>query len=114
MDKKALQELKSLGKPPGGVSDVTDAILALKGEPKKNRDWKAAQQMMKDVNKFIEDDLKGLKKLIDDSKLLDKNVQDAKVYLALEHVQDLSIMAKKSSAAASLCDFLINIVAYAT
>ena len=114
LDKKALQELKSLGKPPGGVSDVTDAILALKGEPKKNRDWKAAQQMMKDVNKFIEDDLKGLKKLIDDSKLLDKNVQDAKVYLALEHVQDLSIMAKKSSAAASLCDFLINIVAYAT
>jgi dynein heavy chain, axonemal len=114
LDKKALQELKSLGKPPGGVSDVTDAILALKGEPKKNRDWKAAQQMMKDVNKFIEDDLKGLKKLIDDSKLLDKNVQDAKLYLALEHVQDLSIMAKKSSAAASLCDFLINIVAYAT
>ena len=112
LDKKSLQELKSLGKPPGGVSDVTDAILALKGEPKKNRDWKAATQMMKDVNKFIEDDLKGMKKLIDESALPDKNVTDAKVYLALEHVQDLSIMAKKSTAAASLCDFLINIVAY--
>ena len=112
LDKKALQELKSLGKPPGGVQDVTDAILALKGEAKKNRDWKAAQQMMKDVAKFIEDDLKGLKKLIDDSALPEKNVADAKVYLALEHVQDLNIMMKKSSAAASLCDFLINIVAY--
>ena len=112
IDKKGLQELKSLGKPPGGVSDVTDAILALKGESKKNRDWKAAQSMMKDVNKFIEDDLKGLKKLIDDSQLPDKNVQEAKPYLELEHVKDLSIMAKKSGAAAGLCDFLLNIVAY--
>ena len=112
IDKKGLQELKSLGKPPGGVSDVTDAILALKGEPKKSRDWKAAQQMMKDVNKFIEDDLKGLKKLIDESQMPDKNVQDAKPYLELEHVKDLNIMAKKSGAAAGLCDFLLNIVAY--
>ena len=112
IDKKGLQELKSLGKPPGGVSDVTDAILALKGEPKKNRDWKAAQQMMKDVNKFIEDDLKGLKKQIDESLLPQKNVDDCKPYLELEHVKDLGIMAKKSGAAAGLCDFLLNIVAY--
>jgi len=112
IDKKGLQELKSLGKPPGGVSDVTDAILALKGEPKKARDWKAAQQMMKDVNKFIEDDLKGLKTQIDTSQLNDKFVQDAKPYLELEHVKDLTIMAKKSGAAAGLCDFLLNIVAY--
>ncbi|MFN9903323.1 MAG: hypothetical protein ACK55Z_32035, partial [bacterium] len=68
--------------------------------------------MMKDVAKFIEEDLKGLKVLIDNSQLADKNVVDAKVYLELEHVKDLSIMAKKSSAAASLCDFLLNIVAY--
>jgi dynein heavy chain len=54
IDKKGLQELKALGKPPGGVSDVTDAILALKGVPKKQWTWQAAQQMMKDVDKFIQ------------------------------------------------------------
>ena len=57
IDKKGLQELKALGKPPGGVSDVTDAILALKGVPKKQWTWQAAQQMMKDVDKFIQVDL---------------------------------------------------------
>jgi len=112
LDKKSLQELKSLGKPPGGVSDVSDAILALKGEPKKNRDWKAAQQMMKNVDAFIENDLKGLKTQIDASQLPDKNVQDAKPYLELEHVKDISIMNKKSTAAGALCVFLHNIVMY--
>ena len=112
IDKKALQELKNLGKPPGGVSDVTDAILALKGVPKKQWSWDAAKQMMKDVDKFIQNDLKGLKTLIDDSQLDDKNVQLCKPFLELEHVKDLSIMAKKSTAAAGLCDFLLNIVAY--
>jgi dynein heavy chain, axonemal len=57
IDKKGLQELKALGKPPGGVSDVTDAILALKGVPKKQWTWQAAQQMMKDVDKFIQVEL---------------------------------------------------------
>ena len=112
IDKKGLQELKSLGKPPGGVSDVTDAILALKGVPKKQWTWAAATQMMKDVNKFIEEDLKGLKQQIDDSQLDQKCVDLCKPHLELEHVKDLSIMAKKSSAAAGLCDFLLNIVAY--
>ena len=50
LNKGALKELKSLGKPPAGVSDVTDAILALKGEPKERRTWSADQQMMKDVD----------------------------------------------------------------
>ena len=112
IDKKGLQELKALGKPSGDVSDVTDAILALNGVPKKQWSWQAAQQMMKDVDKFIQNDLRGLKTQIDDSALDQKCVDLCKPHLEFEHVKDLSIMAKKSSAAAGLCDFLLNIVAY--
>jgi len=111
LNKKDLGELKSLAKPPAGVDDVTAAVLALRGEGPKNRDWNAAKNMMKDVNKFIED-LKGMKSIIDNSALPAKNVDGARPYLALEHVANLEIMKKKSNAAAGLCDFLQNIVVY--
>jgi len=111
LNKKDLGELKSLAKPPAGVDDVTAAVLAIRGEGPKNRDWAAAKNMMKDVNKFIED-LKGLKGIIDSSSMPAKNVDGARPYLALEHVANLEIMKKKSNAAAGLCDFLLNIVVY--
>ena len=100
LKKKELDELKSLGKPPGGVDDVTGAILAIKGEPQKSwKDWNAAKLMMKDVNKFMED-LKGLKVTIDNGQLPAKNVDNARPFLALEHVQNVDLMKKKSGAAA--------------
>jgi len=111
LNKKDLGELKSLAKPPAGVDDVTAAVLAMRGEGPKNRDWNAAKNMMKDVNKFIED-LKGMKGIIDSSSMPAKNVDGARPYLALEHVSNIEIMKKKSNAAAGLCDFLINIVMY--
>ena len=111
LNKKDLGELKSLAKPPPGVDDVTNAILAMRGEPPKSRDWNAAKNMMKDVNKFIED-LKSLKGVIDRSEMVAKNVDACRPYLALEHVANLEIMRKKSNAAAGLCDFLLNIVVY--
>ena len=109
LNKRSISELKALARPPAGVQDVTDAILALKGTPMKNRGWKAAKSMMQDAS-FI-DDLQALKGLIDDSKLPAKNVEDARLYLAAEHM-DPSIMGAKSLAASCLCDFLRNIVAY--
>ena len=109
---KRLSELMSLNRPPAGVQDVVDAILALKGVPQEKRDWPAAQSMMRDVSAFLDNDLKDLIQLIDDGELPAKNVQDVKTYLVIEHVKDPSIMARKSDAAANLCDFLINIVAY--
>ena len=111
LNKKDLGELKSLAKPPPGVDDVTNAILAIRGEPPKNRDWAAAKNMMKDVNKFIED-LKALKGVIDRSEMPAKNIDGCRPYLVLEHVANLDIMRKKSNAAAGLCDFLLNIVVY--
>jgi dynein heavy chain len=65
----------------GGVSDVTDAILALKGVPKKQWSWQAAQQMMKDVDKFIANDLRGLKTQIDASELPESCVVLCKPHL---------------------------------
>jgi len=112
LNKPSLSELKKLVNPPPGVQDVTDAILALKGVPQEKRGWVAAKSMMRDVNRFLENDLKDLRRLIDDRELPSKNVQDAKAYLELEHVKDPSIMARKSDAAASLCDFLLNIISY--
>ena len=107
-----INELRSFLRPPGGVDDITDALLALKGEPKEKRGWKAAQKMFCDTGEFMTY-LKGLKKMIDDGQLPDKNVQGAREYLALEHFC-VDIMCLKSAAAAAMCDFLINIVAYAT
>eukprot|EP00960_Hanusia_phi_P010289 300866-Hanusia_phi.AAC.1 len=111
LNKKDLGELKSLGKPPQGVDDVTAAVLAIRGEPAKNRDWNAAKNMMKDVNKFI-DELKGIKTIVDNSQMPAKNVEGARPYLELEHVKNVDIMRKKSNAAAGLCEFLLNIVVY--
>ena len=100
LKKKELDELKSLGKPPAGVDDVTAAILAIKGEPSKNwKDWNTAKLMMKDVNKFMEE-LKGLKVVIDNGQLAAKNVDNARPFLALEHVMNVEQMKKKSGAAA--------------
>jgi len=107
-----IQELRSVLTPPPGVGDITDALLALKGEPKEQRGWKAALRMLCDTGVFMTY-LKGLKKMIDDGKLPDQHVEGAREYLALEHVC-VEIMSKKSSAAAAMCDFLINIVACAT
>ena len=101
LKKKELDELKSLGKPPQGVDDVTNAILAIRGEPKKNWDWNNAKLMMKAVEKFIED-LKGLKDVIDNGQMPAKNIEAARPMLALEWVQNVEMMKKKSNAAAGM------------
>lgn len=54
LDKKSIQELKSLANPPAQVFDVSKAVLLLKGE-KKNFAWANAQKMMNNPQKFIED-----------------------------------------------------------
>lgn len=54
LDKKSIQELKSLASPPPAVFDVAKACLLLKNE-KKNFGWPNAQKMMNNPAKFIED-----------------------------------------------------------
>ena len=47
------QELKSLPKPPAECLEVTKAVLIMRGETK-NTEWKAAQKMMSDPAKFLD------------------------------------------------------------
>jgi len=108
LNKKDLGELKSLAKPPAGVDDITAAILAIRGE--KDRSWNNAKTMMKDVNKFIQE-LKDMKTLIDTSVISKGAVDASRPYLALEHFNQ-DTMKRKSNAAAGLCVFIINIIAY--
>ncbi len=54
LDKKSIQELKSLANPPAPVFDVAKAVLLLRGE-KRNYAWTNAQKMMNNPQKFIED-----------------------------------------------------------
>ena len=84
IDKRDLDELRRLAHPPLDVCDVTDALLGLKGVPKHQWSWPHAQQMMKDVNRFIDNDLKDLKKKIQDGALPTKNVAHVKHLLKLD------------------------------
>ncbi len=54
LDKKSIQELKSLASPPPACLDVAKGCLLLKGE-KKNFAWGNAQKMMNNPAKFIEE-----------------------------------------------------------
>ena len=54
LNKTSIQELKSLPKPPQECVSVTHTVLLLRGE-KKNFTWQAAQKMMNNPSKFIEE-----------------------------------------------------------
>ena len=77
LDKKDFQELKALGRPPGGVDTVCEIAMHLrvgidpsiemtnKGKVK-DPSWKGAQRMMGNPEKFLEG-LKSYKTDIDES-----------------------------------------------
>ncbi len=54
LDKKSIQELKSLATPPAACLDVAKGCLLLRGE-RKNFAWGNAQKMMNNPQKFIEE-----------------------------------------------------------
>merc|ERR1719171_2797999 len=58
LTKPAIQELKSLGKPPVECIDVCAACAFLLKNEKKKLDWKGAQKMMNNPAAFI-DEVKG-------------------------------------------------------
>jgi len=113
LNKKDLGELKSLGKPPAGVDDVTAACVYMLHDGSKGRidvAWKAAQIMMKDVNGFLEA-MKAQKDRIDGGAMPKQNFKSLKPLLDKEHF-NVDTMRNKSQAAAGLCDFVINITKY--
>jgi dynein heavy chain len=113
LNKKDLGELKSLAKPPAGIDDVTGACVYLLhpgGKGKIDVSWKASQSMMKDVNKFL-DELMTFKDKIDAGEIPKQNFKNIRPLLEKEWF-NVDTMRNKSSAAAGLCDWVVNIVVY--
>jgi len=107
LDVKAIQELKSLANPPPDCVVVTKAVLILKGE-KKNHGWPQAQKMMNNPKSFLESVQK-----YDGDNIAEWILKDLEPILSSESFT-FENMQKKSSAAANLCKWVINIVIYNT
>lgn len=105
LDVKAIQELKSLANPPPDCVVVTKACLILKGE-KKNHGWPNAQKMMNNPKAFLESVQK-----YDGNNIADWILKDLDPIITHESFT-FENMQKKSSAAANLCKWVINIVIY--
>jgi len=105
LEVKAIQELKSLANPPSDCLLVTKAVLILRGE-RKNHAWGNAQKMMGNPKAFL-DQIKSY----DGDNIQENLLSDVAPILALENFT-YENMVKKSSAAANLCKWVINIVRY--
>lgn len=105
LDKKSIQELKSLANPPAQVLDVAKAVLILRGE-KKNHAWGNAQKMMGNPPQFIE----MIQKY--DGNNIEQWILDALQPILKQDYFTFEIMKSKSQAGAFLCKWVINIVTY--
>lgn len=107
LEVKAIQELKALQNPPPDCVVVTKAVLILKGQ-KSNHGWPQAQKMMNNPKQFLD-----YVKAYEGENIADWILKELEPILALDTFT-FENMAKKSSAAANLCSWVINIVRYNT
>ncbi|SCP04556.1 dynein heavy chain, putative [Plasmodium ovale] len=121
LNKKNIQELKTLNKPPPGVEDITAAVMQLlatidtticvdKFGKIKDRSWKSAQKMMINPEKFISL-LKNYKNKIDENVVPDCNFKYVENLINLPHFNKNAIQ-KKSKAAAGLAEWVLNITSF--
>lgn len=106
LNKNNLTELKSFGSPPDAVVNVCSAVLVLfapRGKIPKDRSWKACRSLMGNVDKFLDNLVNYDKKHIHPDVI--KALQP---YIADPEFNPEKILAK-SSAAAGLCSWVINI-----
>ncbi|NXC68138.1 DYH17 protein, partial [Anhinga anhinga] len=109
LNKNNLTELKSFGSPPQAVVNVTAAVMVLtapKGKIPKDKSWKAAKVMMGKVDTFLD----ALKKF-------DKEHIPEACLKAFQPYQsdpsfDPEFIMSKSTAAAGLCSWCLNIVRF--
>ncbi|KAL3288579.1 hypothetical protein HHI36_003018 [Cryptolaemus montrouzieri] len=109
LNKNNLTELKSFSTPPEAVANVCAAVLVLfspKGKIPRDKSWKACKIMMGKVDQFLND-------LINYDK---DNIHPEIVKAVYEYVNnpqfDPDIIVSKSTAAAGLCSWVINIMRY--
>ncbi|CAD2104163.1 Dhc93AB [Plasmodium vinckei petteri] len=121
LNKKNIQELKTLNKPPPGVEDITAAVMQLlatidttisvdKFGKIKDPSWKSAQKMMINPEKFISL-LKDYKNKIDENLVPDCNFKYVENLIKLPHFNKNAIQ-KKSKAAAGLAEWVLNITSF--
>jgi dynein heavy chain len=122
LDRRELSECKTMVKPPAGVDDIFSATMVLlanihpgiivqKNGKVKDRSWGAAKkQLLSNVPGYL-DSLKSLKEMIDTGNVPAINWREVQPYLELEHFDPVTIQGK-NPAAAGLCTFILNIVAY--
>ncbi|RLO10654.1 hypothetical protein DYB28_016073, partial [Aphanomyces astaci] len=106
LSKAAIQELKSLPKPPAGVDLVTKACLILVEKEYKNHKWDRAKKMMNNPGAFL-DSLKVFR---------GEDIPEADIGRVEPMIADPEFtaekMASKSAAAANLCSWVVNIFTF--
>ncbi|NWV12184.1 DYH9 protein, partial [Ptilonorhynchus violaceus] len=105
LNKTNLTELRSFGSPPSAVSNVTAAVMVLTapgGKIPRDRSWKAARVAMARVDGFLDSLVKFNKENIHENclKALQPYLQDPEF--------TPEFVATKSSAAAGLCSWVLN------
>ncbi|XP_048222854.1 dynein axonemal heavy chain 17 [Perognathus longimembris pacificus] len=109
LNKNNLTELKSFGSPPDAVVNVTAAVMILTapgGKIPKDKSWKAAKLMMGKVDAFLD----SLKKF-DKEHIPEACLKAFKPYQG-NPTFDPEFIRSKSTAAAGLCSWCINIVRF--
>lgn len=119
---KDFQTLKVMGSPPEAVNRVFTCVLHLlskiddnvpvdnKGKLKHDQPWKVAQKLMQNPGAFL-NTLNEFKGLVDEDKVPANNFKNIRPFLADEEFTP-EIVKGKSSCAAGVCDWIINITAY--
>ncbi|TYZ65632.1 hypothetical protein PybrP1_006817 [[Pythium] brassicae (nom. inval.)] len=106
LSKPAITELKSLPKPPAGVDNVTKACLILVEKEYKNHKWDRAKKMMNNAGAFL-DALKEFR---------GEDIPEADIARIEPLIADPEFtaekMAAKSSAAANICSWVVNIYTF--
>merc|ERR1719409_2182956 len=108
LTKPAIQELKTLGKPPVECVDVSAAVAFLLKQEKKKIDWKYAQKMMGNPGQFLEEIQE-----FDANNIPDFVLDNVRPIIA-QPFFTFEVMKGKSTAAAYLANWVINIVGYNT
>lgn len=99
--------MKALPKPPIECVSVTQTVLLLRGE-KKNFTWQAAQKMMNNPSKFIEEIAAF------DGRDIDEGILNKLAPIMSQPFFTYDVMKGKSSAAAYLCLYVNNIIMFNT
>jgi len=107
LDVKAIQEFKGYANPPGGTDDVASAVQILFGvKEERKRTWPSQQKMMNPPPQFIQTLKDYNKEEIKDWQKVEVGKLLAKDYF------NYKTMLGKSSAAANLANWVINVVRY--